>query len=190
VASARVAEATSTACSDTIVEAVQAVTATFKRGGKLLLCGNGGSAADCQHLAAEFITWATDGQRRPGLKAIALTTDTSILTAAGNDFGIDHIFRVQVDALGEPGDLLLAISTSGNSQNVIVAAETARKKGLKVVGLLGMGGGKLAGLADIPIIIPDNDVMHIQEAHIAIGHVLCRMVCDLMWVGRKENLSV
>lgn len=187
LASARVKEATCATCGEAIVEAVQAVAAAFKGGGKLLLCGNGGSAADCQHLAAEFVTWATDGQRRPGMKAIALTTDTSILTATGNDFGIDHIFAVQVNALGEPGDVLLAISTSGNSRNVVSATETARNKGLKVVGLLGMGGGKLADMVDIPIVIPNNDVMRIQEAHIAIGHALCRLVCDLVWAGRETE---
>lgn len=179
--SARVKEATCATCGSAIVEAVQAVASSFKSGGKLLLCGNGGSAADCQHLAAEFVTWATDGLRRPGMKAIALTTDSSILTAAGNDFGIDQIFGVQVNALGEPGDVLLAISTSGNSRNVVIAAEAAQNRGLKIVGLLGTGGGKLAGLVDIPIVIPDSDVMHIQEAHIAIGHALCRLVCELVW---------
>jgi phosphoheptose isomerase len=162
-------------CIDDVVRAAQLLSASLKDGGKLLLCGNGGSAADCQHLAAELVGTLRKDFRRPGLKAVALTTDSSLLTAYANDFGYDGVFARQVEALGESGDVLIGISTSGNSKNVILAMEAARKRGLGTVALLG-NGGRLQALADIVIAVPSTLTQHIQEAHIAIGHILCDLV--------------
>lgn len=143
-------------------------------GHKILLCGNGGSAADSQHLAAEF-TGRFVKDRKP-LAAVALSTDTSALTSIANDFGFDEVFSRQVTALGRPGDCLLAISTSGNSRNVIRAAEAARAAGIHTIGLLGRDGGKLLALCDVPLVVPGATTALIQEAHIFIGHSLCATV--------------
>ena len=143
-------------------------------GHKVLLFGNGGSAADSQHIAAELV-----GRFRPkrrALPAIALTTDTSNLTALGNDFGYDTIFERQVEALGLPGDVAVGISTSGNSPNVLAAVRLARKMGLKTIALTGRGGGPLAGLVDLAIVIPSDSTQRIQEAHITVGHILCELI--------------
>lgn len=159
-------------------EAVQAAADRIARclssGHKILLCGNGGSAADSQHLAAEF-TGRFVKDRKP-LAAVALSTDTSALTSIANDFGFDEVFSRQVTALGRPGDCLLAISTSGNSRNVMRAAEAARAAGIHTIGLLGRDGGKLLPLCDMPIVVPSATTARIQEAHIFIGHSLCAMV--------------
>ncbi|WP_456395564.1 D-sedoheptulose 7-phosphate isomerase [Desulfurobacterium sp.] len=145
-----------------------------KEGGKILICGNGGSAADAQHIAAEFIgRFLLD---RRALPAIALTTDSSLLTAVGNDFGFDVIFERQVDALGIKGDVLIGISTSGNSENVVRAVLKARQKGLLTVGFLGRDGGKLKNLVDYPIVVKTFSTPRIQEVHITIGHVLCDFI--------------
>jgi D-sedoheptulose 7-phosphate isomerase len=147
---------------------------TVSRSNKILLCGNGGSAADAQHIAAEFVgRYETE---RAALAAIALTTDTSALTALSNDYGFEKIFARQVEALARPGDLLIAISTSGNSPNVIAAVMTARKIGCKVIGLTGAAGKKLASLCDACILIPATRTARIQEAHIAIGHIWCELI--------------
>jgi len=147
---------------------------TVSRGNKVLLCGNGGSAADAQHLAAEFVgRYETE---RTALAAIALTTDTSALTALSNDYGFEKIFSRQVEALARAGDLLIAISTSGNSPNVIAAVMTARTIGCKVIGLTGAAGKKLASLCDACILIPATRTARIQEAHIAIGHIWCELI--------------
>jgi D-sedoheptulose 7-phosphate isomerase len=143
-------------------------------GRKLLLCGNGGSAADSQHIAAEM-TGRFVKDRRP-LAAIALSTDTSALTCIANDYGFDDVFSRQVAALGARGDCLLAISTSGNSRNVVRAVETARAAGIQVIGLLGRDGGALRALCDLPIVVPSETTARIQEAHIFIGHTLCALV--------------
>jgi D-sedoheptulose 7-phosphate isomerase len=145
-------------------------------GGKVLLCGNGGSAADAQHIAAELVSVLTTDYPRPGLAAMALTTDTSILTASANDFGFGGIFERQVQAVGRPGDVLVGISTSGNSENVLRAMRYARKSGLRTVALTGSSGGKMLPLADVVIRVPSMVVQHIQEAHITIGHILCDLV--------------
>lgn len=150
------------------------ITSAFSGGHKLLLCGNGGSAADSQHLAAE-LTGRFSTDRRP-LAAIALSTDTSALTSIANDYGFDEIFSRQVAALGRQGDCLLAISTSGNSRNVIGAAQIARSAGLHIIGLLGRDGGKLSAMCDVPIVVPSRTTARIQEAHIFIGHALCGMI--------------
>ena len=208
-------------CAADIVAAADMISAAFQQGGTLLLCGNGGSAADCQHLAAEFTSRLSADFVRPGLPAIALTTDTSFLTAHANDFDFEGVFARQVQALGKPGDVLLAISTSGRSKNVVQAAEMAKEMRLKVIALTGScgsgtncdgtaandatppspplrrGGNKapsfepaaIAGvdaagsgrvpllrLADVAICVPSVNPQHIQEAHLAVEHILCHLV--------------
>jgi D-sedoheptulose 7-phosphate isomerase len=147
---------------------------TLRAGGKLIFFGNGGSAADAQHLAAEFVGRYVK-ERRP-LAAIALTTDTSALTAIGNDYGFDHVFARQVQALGRRGDVAVAISTSGRSANVIRAARAARENGLVTIALTGGDGGGLAPIVEVAIVVPSTTTARIQECHIAIGHVLCEYV--------------
>jgi D-sedoheptulose 7-phosphate isomerase len=143
-------------------------------GGKVFWCGNGGSAADCQHLAAEFV--GRFRRERRGLASIALTTDTSILTAIGNDYGFDEIFRRQVEALCAPGDVLVAISTSGKSSNVCTALNQAKKMGVFTVGFTGSGGGEVARICDIALTVASEETARIQEAHIVVGHLLCDCV--------------
>ena len=174
--SARVKQRTAEVCGEVIVRAAQAVAAAFQSGHKVLLCGNGGSAADSQHIAAEFVGRLGASRDRAPWPAIALTTDTSALTAIGNDFGFDAIFSRQVEAVGTRGDVLIAISTSGRSRNVLSAAATASALGLVTVGFLGNSGGTLAKAVDIPVIVPSDDTQRIQEGHIAIGHVICEAV--------------
>jgi len=161
-------------CYSQITGFIELALSTLKNGGKVAFIGNGGSAADSQHLAAEFV--GRFAKERAPLPAIALTTDTSILTALGNDYGFEEIFSRQVDALLGEGDLLVAISTSGNSQNVIKAVLKAKDKGVKVVGLLGKGGGVLKDLCDISIVVPSDSTPRIQETHIFIGHIVCEEV--------------
>lgn len=163
-----------------VVEAARITADAMKSGHKLLVCGNGGSAADAQHLVAEFVARLTID--RPALRAIALTTDTSILTAVGNDHSFDHIFERQVEALGQPGDVLLAISTSGNSRNCVKALTLARTLGLHTIAYTGNGGGAMKPLADINVIIPSNTTMNIQESHLALEHILCMLV-ELHYFG-------
>ncbi len=155
-------------------------------GRKVLFAGNGGSAADAQHLAAELIGHF-QVERQP-LAAFALTTDTSALTAIGNDYGYEHVFARQVLALATPGDVFVAISTSGNSPNVILAAEAAKSRGASVIGLTGQGGGKLKPLCDICLCVPSVSTPHIQEAHITLGHILCEIV-DLQWRVRQLHAA-
>ena len=143
---------------------------------KILLCGNGGSAADAQHLATEFVIRLSPTIKRPGLPAIALTTDTSNLTAGANDLGYDHVFARSVEALGTSGDVLIGISTSGNSPNVNHAMEKARELGMKTIAFLGKDGGTSKGLADLALIIPSNDTQRIQEGHITVGHIIFQQV--------------
>ena len=160
--------------SDNIVGAVELCVESLRAGGKDMFAGNGGSAADAQHWAGELVSrFYYD---RPGLAAIALTTDSSILTAIGNDYGYDYTFARQVEALGRTGDVLVAISTSGNSPNIIRAAEAARARGVAVVGFTGEGGGKLAPLSDICFRVPSTETPRIQEGHEFIGHLLCALV--------------
>ncbi|MGZ3606733.1 MAG: D-sedoheptulose-7-phosphate isomerase [Syntrophales bacterium] len=170
-------------CLESMVRAAQQIAESFKSGGKLLLCGNGGSAADCQHIAAEFVSALTQDFKRPGLKAIALTTDTSFLTAFSNDFGFEGAFARQVETFGAPGDTLIGISTSGNSKNVILTVEAARKINMRSIGLLGSG-GRLIDMADIVIAVPSTSTQHIQEAHITIGHILCDLVECCLFDGK------
>ncbi len=155
------------------------MTDTLRKGRKILWCGNGGSAADCQHLAAEIV--GRFRRERRGLPSIALTTDTSILTAVANDYGYDAVFARQVEAIAQPGDLLVGISTSGNSRNVVAAMETARAQQMKTVGFTGEGGGRMAALSDHLFAVPSRDTARIQEAHILAGHMLCDWI-ELDWM--------
>jgi len=157
-----------------IASAGRLIAETLRSGNKLLLFGNGGSAADAQHIAAEFI--GRFERERRALPAIALTTDTSILTALTNDYSGEVIFARQVEALGQPGDLVIVYSTSGNSPNVLAGINAARAKGLRVVGLTGEGGGKMAELCDLILRVPSRRTSRIQEAHITISHALCEVV--------------
>ena len=157
-----------------IEEASKIVIETLKNGNKVLLCGNGGSAADAQHIAAE-LTGRYKTERR-GLAAIALTTDTSALTAIANDYGYDRIFDRQVEALAREGDLLIGISTSGNSLNVISALATAKLLGCKTLGMSGKDGGEMNRLCHLNLVVPSEDTPRVQEMHILIGHILCQAV--------------
>lgn len=159
-----------------IKKACETAVATLKAGGKILLCGNGGSAADAQHIAAELTgRYKTE---RDALAGIALTTDTSALTAIGNDYGYEFVFSRQLEALGREGDLLIAISTSGNSGNVVKALELARKIGIKTIGLSGRTGGSMNELCELNLVVPSNDTPRIQEMHIMIGHIICQAIDD------------
>lgn len=146
----------------------------LRYGNRIFLCGNGGSAADAQHIAAEMVCRFESNRR--ALPAIALTTDTSALTAIGNDFGYEHIFARQIEALGRPGDVLIGISTSGNSGNVIAAVKKAEETGLVTIGLLGGEGGTLLDLVDHALVVPAKVTARIQECHILIGHIWCGMI--------------
>jgi len=157
-----------------IAAAGRVLVEAIRSGGKVMFCGNGGSAADAQHLAAE-LSGRFLKDRAP-LAGLALTVDTSALTAIGNDFGFSEVFARQLRGIGRKGDALVAISTSGNSPNVIEAAKAARDMGIKVVGFTGSGGGKLVALADVCVRVPAERTDHIQEMHIAVGHLLCGIV--------------
>lgn len=169
---------------DEILRAVDLLSSAYRDGKKLLLCGNGGSAADCQHIATEFMIRLSHHIQRPALPAIALTTDSSNLTAGGNDIGFENVFARNIEGLGNTGDVLLAISTSGNSPNILKAIEMAKSKGMTVIGLSGDSGGKMSGLADVAVVIPSNNVQRIQEGHITAAHIICELVEDNLY-GQK-----
>ena len=164
---------------DAIHRAVKIVVNAFKAGGKVFLFGNGGSAADAQHIAAEFVNRFLI--ERPPLPAIALTTDTSILTSISNDYGYADLFSKQLKALAKEGDVAIGLSTSGSAANVIKAMKVAREMGLKTVGLTGMDGGELARVVDLAIIVDSQVTARIQEVHITIGHALCEMVDRMLF---------
>ncbi len=169
-------------CCDSVILAAETVYDALQRGGKVILCGNGGSAADAQHLAAEFVgRFTTD---RAPLAAIALSTDTSALTAIGNDYGFEFVFSRQLLALGNPPDVVIGISTSGRSKNVLNAMETATEKGLKTIAFSGGDGGPLASMVDIPIVVPSTNTARIQECHITLEHIMCEVVECLLFSGR------
>lgn len=180
--SAEVKRLTADSCSDSAMEAAQMIAVSLQAGGKLMLCGNGGSAGDSQHLAAEFVATLDHRRPRAGLAALALTTDTSFLTAYANDFGYEGVFSRQVETLGNEGDVLIGISTSGNSANVVAACLAAREMDIKIIAMTGEGGGKLADHADILLPVPSSVTMHIQESHIALGHVITLAVEKLLEV--------
>lgn len=162
-----------------VIESAEVVVEAFKAGGKLLIAGNGGSAADAQHLAAEFVNRFEI--ERPPLPALALTTDTSNITSIGNDYSFDQVFSKQVRALGKPGDVLLAISTSGNSPNITKAVETAKAMGIKTIALTGKGGGQLADKCDIVLNVDAKVTARIQEVHITVCHILCELVDNMLF---------
>lgn len=156
---------------EALERAIALVLETYAKGGKLLFCGNGGSAADAQHWAAELVGRYL--RNRKGYAAIALTTDTSILTAVGNDFGFNHVFSRQVEALGRPEDCLLGISTSGGSENVVLAMQEARRMGMSCIAFVGAKPGPISDLADVTLFVPSAETPRIQEAHATMGHILC-----------------
>jgi D-sedoheptulose 7-phosphate isomerase len=159
---------------ESIQKAVESVVRALQSGGKVLLCGNGGSAADSQHIASELV--GRFRLNRGGIPAIALTTDTSILTAVGNDYGFEDVFRRQVEALGEKGDVLIGMSTSGKSRNVVLAMDLAREMGMVVIAFVGGDGGPVVDAADVVVQVPSTVTPRIQEGHITVGHILCDLV--------------
>ncbi|PYP39252.1 MAG: phosphoheptose isomerase [Gemmatimonadetes bacterium] len=159
---------------ETIAAIADTYAAALRAGGTLFFAGNGGSAADAQHLATEYVVRYR--ATRPALRAMALTTDSSLLTACANDMGFDEVFARQVEALARPGDVLSLHSTSGESPNVIRAAQTAKRHGVKVVGFLGQSGGQVKELADVALIVPSDDTSRIQEIHLAVEHLICELV--------------
>ena len=181
--SASVKLAAAEQCSDAALEASRMIATSLQGGGKLMLCGNGGSAGDAQHLAAEFVATLDHQRPRAGLAAIALTTDTSFITAHSNDFGFDGIFLRQVETLGRKDDVLIGISTSGNSKNVVAAMKAARAGGIRTISFSGEAGGEICDHADVAICVPSRTTMHIQEAHIALGHVITLTVEQLLGHG-------
>ena len=157
-----------------LAEAAGITARALKAGGKLMVAGNGGSAADAQHLAAEFVSRLVED--RPAMRAVALTTDTSILTAVGNDYGYERVFLRQIEALGQPGDVFMGISTSGNSPNILGALELSGVMGIRTIGLTGKSGGKMLPLCDYCLCMPSDVTMHIQQAHLALEHIFCMLV--------------
>ncbi|MDD1748383.1 MAG: D-sedoheptulose 7-phosphate isomerase [Methanothrix sp.] len=159
-----------------IVKLARILSDCLKKGGKILLCGNGGSAADAQHIAGELVVRLKSTSKRKALPAIALTVNSSVLTAAANDFGFEKVFSRQVEALGRRGDCLLAFSTSGESSNINLAMKTARGIGMKTLALSGKDGGEMSKIADFSIIVPSSETQRIQEVHILIGHITCDLI--------------
>lgn len=183
--SADVKQKTVKECTDSIIKASELIIDTFNSENKVLICGNGGSAADSQHMAGEFVCMLNTNLNRPGLPAVALTTDTSILTAYANDIGFEKVFERQVQALGKPNDLLIGISTSGNSKNVIAALMMAKSQNLHTLVLVGRG-GVLPKMADITISIPSTNTQYIQETHIAVEHLICEIVEDCLFRKKQK----
>jgi phosphoheptose isomerase len=177
---------TAEACAEEVSKAALQIADCFRGGSKILLCGNGGSAADCQHMAAEFVGRLSLDVDRPALAAVALTTDTSFITAYGNDFGDDGVFARQVQALAKPGDVLFLISTSGNSRNIIRAAEEGRRQGTRVISLTGIQ-GVVSELADLAIRVPSDNTQLLQEVHLSIEHLICRIVELELYGGKGED---
>ena len=181
--SARIHEETAATLCEEIAQAAQIIIDSLRGGGKLALCGNGGSAADAQHIAGELIS-RFQMERRP-LPAIALTTDTSVLTGIGNDYGYSDIFRKQVEALLVTGDVLIALTTSGNSANCLEAVRAAREQGVTTIAMTGAGGGEIAQQVDLALIIPHGQTARIQETHITIGHALCELIEEALCGGEQ-----
>ena len=169
---------------EAVARAAELIITSIKAGGKVLIFGNGGSAADAQHIAAELVN--RFNYDRPPIAAIALTTDTSILTSVGNDSSFDELFERQVRALGRRDDVALAISTSGNSPNVLRAVDAAHELGIKTIALAGRDGGKLAGAVDVALVVDARSTQRIQETHITIGHVLCELIEDALYGARRS----
>lgn len=174
----------STNIHEVLNQAAEATALALKSGKKLMVAGNGGSAADAQHLVAEFVSRLVED--RPALRALALTTDTSILTAIGNDYGYERVFARQLEAVGMPGDIFLGISTSGNSPNVLRALEACREMGVLTIGLTGRTAGKMPPLCDYLITVPSDVTMHIQQAHLALEHIFCMLVEKLYFAADQS----
>jgi D-sedoheptulose 7-phosphate isomerase len=173
------------ACND-IAQIAKAVLNAFTTGKKVFICGNGGSAADAQHIAAEFVVRFLPNSNRPPLPVIALTTDSSVLTACGNDYGQHKIFSQQLQALGNPGDVVILITTSGNSKNIMAAAYYAMQNDITIIGLLGGDGGSVKNICKHSIVVPSNITARVQECHILIGHIICQLVEDY-YAGEVSN---
>lgn len=169
-------------CLNDIILCGNKLAEVYHKGGKILLCGNGGSAADAQHIAAELVIRFRSSFPRPALPAIALTVDPSIMTAGGNDIGFDNIFARAVEAYGKEGDAIIGISTSGNSENVFRAIQKANELNLLTIGLLGCGGGKIANFCNFSVIVPSDETARIQESHIMIGHIWCQMIEEILFL--------
>ena len=182
--SAKIKQKAAQDCLESILQAADLITNTFKEGNKVLICGNGGSAADAQHIAGEFVCALNKSFERPALPAIALTTDTSILTAFANDFHFDGIFERQIQALGKPNDLVIGISTSGNSKNIVNAIKMAKSQRLNTLTLTGES-GVLANMADVAISVPSSNVQYIQETLLSIEHILCEIVEEELFSEKK-----
>jgi D-sedoheptulose 7-phosphate isomerase len=176
------------ACLEDLINAANVAAQSLKAGGKILLCGNGGSAADCQHVATELLGRLSRSLTRPAMAAIALTTDTSFLTAFANDVGFEGVFARQVEGLGRPGDVLIGISTSGNSRNVLRAVEVARSRGMITMALVG-DGGSLSDAVDHAIVVPDQDTQHIQEAMLPLEHLLCLLIEERLYGEQTQKES-
>jgi D-sedoheptulose 7-phosphate isomerase len=172
-------------CSQEITESALLIANCFRTGNKLLICGNGGSAADSQHFATEFVSSFSRGITRKSYPAIALTTDTSIITAYANDFSFDGIFARQVESLGKKGDVLLVITTSGTSKNCLIAVDQAKKQGLKTLAFTKLG-GEIAKKVDVSILVPSNDTQHIQECHVVSYHIIAGLVEKLILAESAE----
>jgi D-sedoheptulose 7-phosphate isomerase len=175
-ASAEVKKKIAATCNDKILKAVDLLIAALNNHKKILLCGNGGSAADAQHLATELVIRMNPKIKRPAIPAIALSTDSSMLTAGANDIGYDNVFARAVEALGTSGDILIGISTSGKSESINRAVQMAKSRGMVTIGLLGKDGGTTKDLVDLAVIVPSEDTQRIQEGHITIGHIICALV--------------
>ncbi len=173
--------------SGTIVEAARLLAACLEADGKILWCGNGGSAGQAQHLSTELVVRLAPTRNRRALASIALSTDTSLLTACANDYGYEQVFARQVEALGRKGDVLVGMSTSGNSGNVVKAFEAAKERGMSCLLLAGKGGGRLKPLADVAICVPETLCHHIQETHLAVGHLLCDLIERQLFDGEGSS---
>lgn len=171
-------------CAEDVIRAADLIASTFRSGNKILLCGNGGSAADCQHIAGEFVNRFQIKDRR-ALPALALATDGGVLTCISNDMHFDQVFARQIEAFGQPGDLLVAISTSGTSSNIVAAIETARAGQMQTLGILGRDGGAVKHLCDLALVVQSRDTQRIQETHNLLGHVLCELVEQRLFVNGK-----
>jgi D-sedoheptulose 7-phosphate isomerase len=167
-----------TELADTVIKVVDACETSLRQGGKLLFCGNGGSAADAQHLATEMLIRLRGSHERPSIAALALTLDTAMLTACGNDYGYDRVFERPLRGLGRAGDVLFGITTSGRSGNVVKALGAAREMGITTVGMLGGAGEPALGLCDLALLVPDTETARIQECHIALGHAVLELLED------------
>ena len=178
----RTVEEFATQNSTNLICCAEVVCNAFRNSRKLMLCGNGGSAADAQHIAAEFVN-RFQVERSP-LPALALTTDTSIITSIANDNSFDDVFSRQIEALGAEGDVLLAISTSGKSRNILRALSTAKDRGIYTIGLMGAGGGEMLPLVDLALVVESNQTPRIQEAHILAGHIICELIEHMLFQGK------